>query len=111
MSATVTMSRRRLLFGGRQALVAPGPGVETETAGRVAVVLPSCLEHRGVTCRSCETACDPLAIRFRPRPGGRSELSIDASRCNACGQCIDLCPVGALALAQATPSDADGAAR
>ncbi len=31
-----------------------------------------CLARAGIHCRSCEDACEPAAIRFRPHPGGPS---------------------------------------
>jgi ferredoxin-type protein NapF len=61
-----------------------------------AEVSNACLEHRGITCRTCEVGCEPMAISFSPRPGGISHLRIDAERCNGCGACVALCPVDAL---------------
>jgi ferredoxin-type protein NapF len=60
----------------------------------------ACIETRGVACRMCEAACDALAIRFRPRVGGGSAVSIDQENCSGCGACLGACPAGALAIAQ-----------
>ena len=65
-----------------------------------------CLSRRRVECRVCGDACDARALRFRPAPGGISELQVDAARCTGCGECLPVCPVGALAL---PPGDAAAA--
>lgn len=62
----------------------------------LAEVSQSCLEHRGIACRTCEIGCEAMAISFRPLPGGISRLQIDGERCNGCGACVPLCPVDAL---------------
>lgn len=61
-------------------------------------VAESCLPRSGVECRSCEDACEPAAIRFRPRLGGPSLPDIDLERCTGCGACVSPCPVGAISL-------------
>lgn len=58
----------------------------------------SCLETQGVTCRVCETTCEALALRFRPMTGGRSDVSVDMTRCTGCGACVAVCPVSAIAM-------------
>jgi len=57
-----------------------------------------CLAERGIVCRSCSEHCDPLAIRFQLLPAGRSLPLIDDARCNACGECVRVCPSQALSL-------------
>ena len=64
---------------------------------------PSCLSRTGVFCRTCQDHCDEAAIRFRLRPGGRSEPEFDADLCTGCGFCIAPCPVHAIELIQTTP--------
>ena len=55
-----------------------------------------CLAEGGITCRSCEDACESRAIRFRLQVGGRAALQIDPAACNGCGACIPACPAGVL---------------
>ena len=64
---------------------------------------PTCLSLTGVFCRSCQDHCDEAAIRFRLRPGGRSEPEFDEDLCTGCGACIAPCPVNAIELMQTTP--------
>lgn len=78
----------------REAFRAKGEGKPPWNA--VAMVSESCLEHRGIACRTCEIGCEPMAISFSPRPGGINQLRIDAERCTGCGGCVGLCPVDAL---------------
>jgi len=58
----------------------------------------SCLALADIDCRSCEDACEPRAIRFRPALGrpAQPELSLDA--CNGCGACVAVCPADAIRL-------------
>jgi len=70
--------------------------------GLRAVVGKSCLEYKGVSCRACESWCDPEAIRFRPALGGRSDILLDQSICNGCGACVAPCPQGAITITQTT---------
>jgi len=64
-------------------------------------VAPHCLALGQVECRVCADACDARAIRFRPTAGGISQMQLDPAACTACGQCLGVCPVGALAMAHA----------
>lgn len=56
-----------------------------------------CLSVRGVTCRLCEDACEPQAIRFRLWTGGRAVPIISEDACTGCGECSAVCPEHALA--------------
>lgn len=56
----------------------------------------SCLSSQGITCRACEDACEPLAIRFRLSTGGKSHPVIDISQCTGCGDCAYSCPARAI---------------
>jgi ferredoxin-type protein NapF len=55
-----------------------------------------CLEAAGISCRACEDACDADALRFRPRPGGRTSVEVDAGSCTGCGACVPICPEAAI---------------
>ena len=83
MAAQIT--RRQFLLGRDQ-----GP--------RIARVLESCLEPRGIACGSCRDACPDSAIRVVPLAGGIAHVLIDAGACSGCGDCIPVCPASAIAL-------------
>ncbi len=65
---------------------------------KVAVVAGGCLAVRGVTCCTCADPCQPRALRVRPMLGGRAMPMIDVTTCTGCGDCLAVCPVGALSL-------------
>lgn len=94
------VSRRALL----RTLVSPR-SPEGDEARRVARIGSGCVEPMGVSCRRCGEACDTDAIGFRPIGGGRSAVLLTADRCTGCGDCVAVCPVGAISL-----TDADRAA-
>jgi ferredoxin-type protein NapF len=58
----------------------------------------ACLSARGIICQSCADHCPEAAISFRPRLAGVPELVLDDARCTACGDCVPVCPVGAIAV-------------
>ncbi len=60
-----------------------------EIAGR-------CLSLKGVSCRACNDACEPRAIRFQLMPGCRDVPLIDEAACTGCGACAGVCPVDAI---------------
>jgi ferredoxin-type protein NapF len=78
-------SRRRLLT-----LAAAEPARPGITIG------PACFAARGIVCQSCGDHCIAGAIRFRPRLGAAPELLLDDQRCTACGDCVAICPAGAI---------------
>lgn len=57
-----------------------------------------CLNQRGTECRVCGDACDARALRFRPARGGISGLQVLTEACTGCGECLALCPAGAMSL-------------
>ncbi len=54
----------------------------------IATIGEACLALAGIHCRSCQDACEPAAIRFRPAPGGVALAELDSQRCNGCGACL-----------------------
>jgi ferredoxin-type protein NapF len=67
------------------------------------VITNSCLSLNGISCRACEDACDPRAIRFRLMTGGRATPVLDEALCTGCGECAYTCPAGAVAFEKAEP--------
>ena len=96
---------RRALFG--RAAPTPSPAGQ----GRVVAVLGGgCLAVQGVTCGTCADPCEPRALKVRPLLGGRALPTIDAAACTGCGDCLNVCPVGALSLAPADLGEATSCA-
>lgn len=97
------LSRRAFLTRSRRDISAPADVV---AAAMVAAVDGACLAARGVTCGTCSDPCEPRALRLRPLLGGRALPVIDAAACTGCGDCLSVCPVGALSLVPvASPSE------
>ena len=68
-----------------------------------ATILETCLSHQGISCRTCEDACEPRAIRFRLQTGGRALPVLDQNLCNGCGECAFTCPAQAVAFERRQP--------
>lgn len=88
LKSSPALSRRDLIAGR----------IRPPSLSSVVRISALCLSVKGITCRSCEDACDQRAIRFRPERGGRAHPRVDAERCTACGDCLPVCPVSALTL-------------
>ena len=86
-------SRRSFLMPGARRVRPDG-----SPAPLLAQVRDSCLALGGVECRLCGEHCDAGAIRFPPRLGGVAVPLVDPERCNGCGDCLAVCPSGALKL-------------
>jgi ferredoxin-type protein NapF len=91
---SIDPSRRSFLLPGSRRVDSDGTPVP-----RRAVVGPTCLAAQRVECRLCGEGCDSGAIRYPPRLGAVPWPVIDGERCTGCGDCLTLCPPGALQLA------------
>lgn len=70
---------------------------ETERAwSQLATVKPICLETKGIACRTCEAACEHSALKFKPKVGGGSDVTVDRRSCTGCGSCVAACPLAAI---------------
>ncbi|WP_239318603.1 ferredoxin-type protein NapF [Epibacterium sp. Ofav1-8] len=70
-----------------------------------ATIAAHCFSLTGITCRACEDACAPRAIRFRLMTGGRAAPMLDSDLCTGCGACVSSCPAAAIRFE--VPSDAE----
>ncbi|WP_426416265.1 ferredoxin-type protein NapF [Aestuariirhabdus sp. LZHN29] len=66
-----------------------------------ASILPQCLTHQQVVCRSCADPCETRAIQFTPIKGGVATPQIDTGLCTGCGACFNVCPSHAIKLSAA----------
>ncbi|MCR9055985.1 MAG: ferredoxin-type protein NapF [Rhodobacteraceae bacterium] len=66
-------------------------------------VSDKCLSLQAITCRACEDACEPQAIRFKLAIGGASEPIVDIDQCTGCGACAYGCPVAAITFKRLQP--------
>lgn len=107
-----TLSRRAFLTGGR-ATVAEAPrrpgALDGGAVRHVAELAATCLAVNGVTCSICADPCESSALRVKPLMGGRALPVIDIETCTGCGDCVRLCPVGALAVVATTAASEDAA--
>lgn len=99
----IDFSRGGCTFCGRCVEVcAPGALAEGPPAPAWTLrarISATCLEPQGITCRVCETACEAAALRFRPRPGGRAQVTVSEHSCTGCGGCVAVCPAAAITMA------------
>lgn len=61
-----------------------------------ATITENCFSLTGISCRACEDACEPRAIRFRLMPGGIAKPVLAQDKCTGCGECAFTCPAGAV---------------
>src|SRR5687767_15465032 len=67
----------------------------TSHSNSVARVESACLARHNVACELCRDACEHAAIRFLPRvPVAIPRIVTEL--CTGCGDCVSICPVGAL---------------
>jgi ferredoxin-type protein NapF len=83
----IALDRRQFLFGAE---------ARTGDAPRLPQIGTGCLAKLGVHCRTCGDVCPEVAIVFPPRLGLPPEPSIQAERCTLCGECVEVCPAGAI---------------
>lgn len=57
-----------------------------------------CLALNDIHCQSCQDACEPGAIRFRPRLGKPPEPVVSSDICTGCFACAAVCPQDAISL-------------
>lgn len=69
-----------------------------------AVIGDSCLSLNGISCRACEDACEPRAIRFRLMTAGRAAPILDPDQCTGCGECASTCPAAAVSFDMPEPA-------
>lgn len=94
---SAALSRRRLLLGQ----------LARDAEQSAATVNTSCLAAQGIYCRSCAEACTRSALSLTPLAGGLAHVAIDPEACNACGECVEVCPVSAIQV-PAQPVNAHG---
>ncbi|MGH1477408.1 MAG: 4Fe-4S dicluster domain-containing protein [Geminicoccales bacterium] len=92
MQTERSISRRDILFGPAR----------SKNRCRLKVA-DQCLSLSGVACRACEDSCTVGAIRFQPRLGCVDQISVEATTCTGCGDCLLVCPVTALSLEGTRP--------
>ena len=71
------------------------PGTALPDIGKARLDRGVCIAWNDVICTACQQRCDYQAIRTVHQR--RTEVS--AERCNGCGMCVSVCPVGALGIA------------
>lgn len=90
---TADLSRRGLFRAFRQ----DAPAGEA-AAALLARISAACVEPRGVMCRRCGDECEARAISFRLIGAGKAQVAVEAGACTGCGECLKVCPVGAIEL-------------
>lgn len=97
----VDFSRGGCSFCGKCAEACPA-GVFRSTAEQPwalkANIKESCVSMKGVECRSCGESCEAEAIAFRLVVGGVAQPQITDEACTGCGECVAICPVGAISI-------------
>ena len=73
---------------------------QQEAWQQTAEINKQCFSMRGIVCRSCGEICESRAIQFRPGIAGRSQVILNAAACNGCGECVHVCPAGAIKISK-----------
>ncbi|MEF9875690.1 MAG: thiamine pyrophosphate-dependent enzyme [Gordonibacter sp.] len=101
LDASVAAVRQALAFEGPSAVLFESPCVQLVRPAAPAVVDPkSC-----TGCKKCITEIGCPGIGFDPDAQGaksasRGQAYVDASLCNGCGFCAQICPFGSLSVAE-----------
>ena len=66
----------------------------------IAVINDECFSARGIVCRSCGEICESRAIQFKPGIAGRTQVNLNTAACNGCGECVHVCPAGAIKISK-----------
>ncbi|MGE4294907.1 MAG: 4Fe-4S dicluster domain-containing protein [Campylobacterales bacterium] len=84
------LSRRELLgrLTGQRPAAAP-----------IALSTAACLAWNGTMCYACKEACNEGAIAFF----GVFRPAIALEKCTRCGECVPVCPAGAIHLQKENP--------
>jgi len=59
-----------------------------------------CFSMRGIVCRSCGEICESRAIQFKPGIAGHTQVILNTTACNGCGECVHVCPAGAIKISK-----------
>ncbi len=70
---------------------------------QVAQIDDRCFSERGVICRSCGEVCETEAIRFTQVVGGIAHVRMETAACTGCGECVSICPAGAITINRQHP--------
>jgi len=65
-----------------------------------AVINDDCFSVQGIVCRSCDEICESRAIQIKPGIAGRIQVILNAAACNGCGECVHVCPAGAIKISK-----------
>ena len=92
------LSRRGFLTGGTVASV-------DNTKPLVAMIGNKCMALDGIACQICGDICDPRAIKFFWTSKKVPMPQIDEASCTGCGDCLPICPTGAISLKNTEVTD------
>lgn len=99
------MISRRQFLRGRFSVPVDSPADDDPALPKIAVIGPGCIAYaQNVVCRSCGDTCESAAIRFPPRIGATPVPIVLTHGCTGCGDCLSVCPVGAITLAPTGPT-------
>ena len=90
-------AREAIDFEGPSAILFESPCIQLKRPGPAAEVDAG----RCTGCKKCiaEIGCPGIGFSAEaqgPKSGARGQAFVDASLCNGCGLCVQICPFGAL---------------
>lgn len=104
MEASIAAAREALAFDGPSAILFESPCVQLVKPGA-----PASVDSETCTgCKKCITEIGCPGIGFNadvrgPKSGERGQAFVDASLCNGCGLCTQVCPFDALSISSGMP--------